>query len=318
MSFIGKILAFISGEGTRATGLYIVEGGRLAEGRGGEKLSPRDQVQLLHQIARFAKQEEVKVQVVFEGRDLREVAHGGDFNGVTVFFTDKTAEVPDLMIKLARSAGRSCVVITSDRALESRAASMGFKTMRASTLKKAMEGGGVSNGGGGGEFNPGNTRWTLAGFTPEVAQNITFGGGFRLVMPTGYNNTAYSAAQWAMGPQLAMTFTPKNAGAFSFFSPSVRYMMGMTPVSPRTTLMRTLELYPATGFQVTPKLKVAFWDETGITMSARTGKWFVPADAMLTYSFDNHWGASVGGAAQLVNESFNYFWSTYGRIMYTF
>ncbi len=151
MSFIGKILAFISGEGARATGLYIVEGGRLAEGRGGEKLSPRDQVQLLHQIARFAKQEEVKVQVVFEGRDLREVAHGGDFNGVTVFFTDKTAEVPDLMIKLARSAGRSCVVITSDRALESRAASMGFKTMRASTLKKAMEGGGASNGGGGGE-----------------------------------------------------------------------------------------------------------------------------------------------------------------------
>ena len=174
------------------------------------------------------------------------------------------------------------------------------------------------NGGGGGEFNPGNTRWTLAGFTPEVAQNITFGGGFRLVMPTGYNNPAYSSAQWAMGPQLAMTFTPKNAGAFSFFSPSVRYMMGMTPVSPRTTLMRTLELYPATGFQVTSKLKVAFWDETGITMSARTGKWFVPADAMLTYSFDNHWGASVGGAAQLVNESFNYFWSTYGRIMYTF
>lgn len=149
MSFIGKILAFISGEGARAAGLYIVEGGRLAEGRGGEKLSPRDQVQLLHQIARFAKQEEVKVQVVFEGRDLREVANGGEFNGVTVFFTDKTAEVPDLMIKLARAGGRSCVVITSDRALESRAASMGFKTMRASTLKKAMEGGGVSNGGGG-------------------------------------------------------------------------------------------------------------------------------------------------------------------------
>lgn len=174
------------------------------------------------------------------------------------------------------------------------------------------------NGGGGGDFNPGNTRWTLAGFTPEVAQNVTFGGGFRLVMPTGYNNPAYSSAQWAMGPQLAMTFTPKNAGAFSFFSPSVRYMMGMTQVSPRATLMRTLEIYPATGFQITSKLKVAFWDEIGLTMSARNGKWFVPADAMLTYSFDKHWGASIGGAAQLVNDSFNYFWSAYGRIMYTF
>ena len=117
MSFIGKILAFIGGGSAHANRLYIVEGGRLAEGRGGEKLSPRDQVQLLHQIARFAKQEEVKVQVVFEGHDLREVANGGEFNGVTVFFTDKAAAVADLMIKLARAGGRSCVVITADRAV---------------------------------------------------------------------------------------------------------------------------------------------------------------------------------------------------------
>ena len=148
MSFIGKILAFIGGGSASANSLYIVEGGRLAEGRG-DKLSPRDQVQLLHQIARFAKQEEVRVQVVFEGRELREVSNGGEFNGVTVYFTEKAAAVADLMIKLARGGGRASVVITSDRTLESRAASMGFRTMRASTLKKAMEGGGSSNGGGG-------------------------------------------------------------------------------------------------------------------------------------------------------------------------
>jgi len=174
------------------------------------------------------------------------------------------------------------------------------------------------NGGGGGEFNPGNTRWTLAGYTPEVAQNLTFGGGFRMVLPTGYNNPAYSSAQWAMGPQLAMTYTPKNAGAFSFFSPTVRYMMGMTQVSPRATLMRTLELYPATGFQLTPKLKLAMWDETGIYLSARTGRWFVPADAMLTYSFDKSWGATIGASAPLINDNFNYFWNVYSRIIYNF
>ena len=174
------------------------------------------------------------------------------------------------------------------------------------------------NGGGGGEFNPGNTRWTLAGYTPEVAESMTFGGGFRMILPTGYNNPAYSSAQWAMGPQLAMTYAPKNAGAFSFFSPSVRYMMGMTPVSSRATLMRTLELYPATGFQLTPKLKLAMWDETGIVMSARTGKWFVPADAMLTYSFDKSWGATIGASAPLINDNFSYFWNVYSRVMYTF
>lgn len=174
------------------------------------------------------------------------------------------------------------------------------------------------NGGGGGEFNPGNTRWTLAGYTPEVAEKFTFGGGFRMILPTGYNNPAYSSAQWAMGPQLAMTYAPKNAGAFSFFSPSVRYMMGMTQVSPRATLMRTLELYPATGFQITPKLKLAMWDETGIYLSARTGRWFVPADAMLTYSFDKSWGATVGASAPLINDNFNYFWNVYSRVIYSF
>lgn len=174
------------------------------------------------------------------------------------------------------------------------------------------------NGGGGGEFNPGNTRWTLAAYTPEVANNLTFGGGFRMVLPTGYNNPAYSSAQWAMGPQLSMTYAPKNAGAFSFFSPTVRHMMGMTPVSSQATLMRTLEIYPATGFQLTPKLKLAMWDEVGIYQSARTGRWFVPADAMLTYSFDQHWGATIGASAPLINDNFNNFWSTYGRVIYNF
>ena len=174
------------------------------------------------------------------------------------------------------------------------------------------------NGGGGGEFNPGNTRWTLAAFTPEVAQNLTFGGGFRMVMPTGYNNPRYSSAQWAIGPQLAMTYAPKNAGAFTFFSPLVRYMMGTTPVASNATLMRTLELYPTLGFQLTSKLKLAMWDETAIVQSQRTGKWFVPADAMLTYSFDKSWGATVGASAPLINDNFSYFWNAYGRVIYTF
>ena len=174
------------------------------------------------------------------------------------------------------------------------------------------------NGWGGGEFNPGNTRWTLAAFTPEVARDLTFGGGFRLVLPTGYNNPLYSSAQWAIGPQLAMTYAPKDAGAFSFFSPLVRYMMGTTAVAPNVTLMRTFEFYPTVGFQLTPKLKLAMWDEVGIYQSGRTGKWFVPVDAMLTYSFDKNWGASVGSSAPIINDNFNYYWNAYGRVIYTF
>lgn len=171
----------------------------------------------------------------------------------------------------------------------------------------------------GGQFNPGNTRITLSAFTPEVARDLTFGGGMRVLMPTGYNNPTFSSAQWAVGPQLAMTYAPKDAGIFSFFSPSVRYMMGTTPVAPDVTLVRTLEFYPAIGFQLTPKLKLAFWDENGINLYTRSGQWFVPADMMFTYSFDKRWAASVGGSApEIITDSFNYYWNAYARVMYTF
>ena len=189
---------------------------------------------------------------------------------------------------------------------------------RLDTSFNSNSGPNYANSGGGGEFNPGNTRWTLAAFTPELAQDLTFGSGFRIVMPTGYNNPLYSSAQWAIGPQAAMTYAPKNAGAFTFFSPLVRYMMGTTAVASNTTLMRTLEIYPTLGFQLTPKLKLAMWDETGITQNQRNGNWFLPIDAMLTYSFDNYWGASVGSSAPLINNNFSYFWNAYGRVIYTF
>jgi hypothetical protein len=60
------------------------------------------------------------------------------------------------------------------------------------------------------------------------------------------------------------------------------------------------------------------WDEVGLALSARTGKWFVPADAMLTYSFDKNWAASVGGSAPMINDNFSYFWNVYSRVMVTF
>ena len=82
--------------------------------------------------------------------------------------------------------------------------------------------------------------------------------------------------------------------------------------------MRTLEFYPSLGFQLTSKLKLSMWDEVGIYQNGRTGKWFVPADAMLTYSFDKNWGASIGSSAPVINDNFNYYWNAYGRVIYTF
>jgi hypothetical protein len=189
---------------------------------------------------------------------------------------------------------------------------------RLDTFINSVSGPEFKNAFGSGQFNPGQTRFTLAGYSPEVLKDLTLGSGFRLFIPSGYNKPPYSPSQWAIGPQLGMTYNPKNLGSFTFFSPTVRYTMGFTPEDKGIKLTRVLEMYPALGFQLSEKVKLAMWNEEGVWMNAQTGKWFVPADAMLTYSFNKHWGATIGGVLPIINDYFRYNWATYGRLTYMF
>lgn len=152
MGFLDIIRSLFSG-GARPGGkrLYIIDAAQLYGSGGNDRLSPRDQIQVLQQLARFADKENINVQAAFEGRALREVAHGGSFSGVTVFFADKTPALHDLVVSLFRKGSRGSrvvTVITGNRTLEQRVASAGGQTMRPSTLRRAMENGG---GGGGGD-----------------------------------------------------------------------------------------------------------------------------------------------------------------------
>ena len=125
----------------------IVDGSRWMDGRGGDRQSPRDQVQILQVIARFARQEKIETQVVFEGRPLREVSEDGEYNGLKAFFTEKQGSAGDLALARARSAGtRGLVVFTADAEVEQKAAAMGCVVMHTSTLRKAIEGGGQAFG----------------------------------------------------------------------------------------------------------------------------------------------------------------------------
>ena len=147
MSWLSKLF----GGGGSAAGAgatrMIVDGSRWTDARGGERQSPRDQVQILQLIARFAKQEKIETLVVFEGRPLREVSEDGDFNGLKVFFTEKQGSASDLVVSRARSAGaRGLMVFTADPALEQKVAAMGCSVMHPSTLRKAIEGGAQSFG----------------------------------------------------------------------------------------------------------------------------------------------------------------------------
>ena len=162
MSWLSKL--FGGGQSAAVANRMIVDGTRWAEGRSSDRQSPREQVQILQFIARFAKQEKLETQVVFEGRPLREVSDDGDFNGLKVFFTEKQGSAGDLVLSRARSAGTSgLMVFTADPAVEQKAASMGCGVMHTSTLRKATEGGGQQFDQGGAPMMRGGDRGDRGG-----------------------------------------------------------------------------------------------------------------------------------------------------------
>jgi hypothetical protein len=162
MSWLSKL--FGGGQSATVANRMIVDGTRWAEGRGGDRQSPREQVQILQAIVRFAKQEKIETQVVFEGRPLREVSDDGDFNGLKVFFTEKQGSAGDLVLSRARSAGTSgLMVFTADPAVEQKAAAMGCGVMHTSTLRKATEGGGQQFDQGGAPMMRGGDRGERGG-----------------------------------------------------------------------------------------------------------------------------------------------------------
>lgn len=151
MSIFDSIKALFVG-GSRSGKLYVIDAAQLS-GSGSERLGPRDQVQVLQHLSRFVEKEKIGVQAVFEGRSLREVAHGENYGGVQVFFADSTANLQNLLLDLVKKGLRSkqAVVVTSSRQVEERAISMGALTMRPSTFRKAFENGGGGDHRGGGD-----------------------------------------------------------------------------------------------------------------------------------------------------------------------
>jgi hypothetical protein len=116
----------------------------LAESRGAG-VGPVERLQVLKRLAQFAGREQIRVQAIVGGRPLREVNHGGNLDGVTVYFAENAQDATDQIAKLYRGGA---VVVTSDAQIEERIAGLGGQTIKISTLRKAIEG----DGGGGQEI----------------------------------------------------------------------------------------------------------------------------------------------------------------------
>ena len=143
MSLIDKIksLCLLGNNGSRGKRLCVIDGASLFNGRS-SKIGPREQIQTLQQLSRFAKQENVKVCAVFEGKPLREVSSGGEYKGVIVYFTNRSVKVSEIIVKLVRGKFRrfDVLVVTPSADLEREVFKLGGSAMKAATLKKALEG----------------------------------------------------------------------------------------------------------------------------------------------------------------------------------
>ncbi|WP_162784995.1 hypothetical protein [Polynucleobacter necessarius] len=83
-------------------------------------------------------------------------------------------------------------------------------------------------------------------------------------------------------------------------------------------LMRTLQLFPTLGLQLSPSTMLRFWDENGMVYNSPGGGWFVPIDAIVTHRFAKQWVFAVGASKQVVQTYRQYDWSTYAKISFNF
>lgn len=147
MSFINRLKElFISDEVSGPSDIcHVVDTSGLAGGRG-DRLSPRDRLALLQKLAQFAEREQLQLVALLDGRPLREAPDGEEFNGVGVYYGEGAEGLAKRALEIARSKGRRALLVTQQRDLEDQARQAGIGTLRASSLRRALD----ENGGGGG------------------------------------------------------------------------------------------------------------------------------------------------------------------------
>lgn len=151
--------------------------------------------------------------------------------------------------------------------------------------------------------------------TPEVAKNVRLRGSLRLVMPTG-GDSPFGSDQWQVAPGFGGNWRIPDLWGGVTIAPYVRYFYGFSAGSPDVTTKRSWNIFPDVSFPLNDKWTLSFYPEQGITYNVRSGKWFVPIEAMLTNRVSKSWEYSFGGAYALVEDDRSYRWLFQGRLRY--
>jgi len=131
---------------TRQT--LVVDGNALLSARGQRgRPNPRQQIQMLRMLSRFAQRENVKMVAVLTGKPLHKAPKGKKFEGITVCYAADEKRLARELLKRTKKAGKNGVLVSADAKLETKALKAGGEVVRISTFRKSVD----SEGEGGGE-----------------------------------------------------------------------------------------------------------------------------------------------------------------------
>lgn len=140
MGILDTISGWLGGGSSSAETLFIVDGNGVLFPRGGGRPGPRDMMDLMRRLGRFAAHEKVGMICVFEAQPLRTAADGDEFSGVTVYYADNAARLSDVMRDLIkRHRSRRLIVVTAEGVVEKQAEAAGARPLRPATFRKALE-----------------------------------------------------------------------------------------------------------------------------------------------------------------------------------
>jgi hypothetical protein len=153
--------------------------------------------------------------------------------------------------------------------------------------------------------------------SPEVAKNVRLRGSLRIVMPTG-GQAPFGADQWQFAPMFGASLKFPDVGRGLTFVPYARYSYGDNAGHTGVTTKRSWAFFPEATFTLTDKWYLIFYPEQGISYNIRSGKWFVPLEAMAGYRANKQWEYSFGGAKAVKDDDQSYRWLLQGRLRYYF
>jgi hypothetical protein len=102
------------------------------------KVPPRNQLQLLRRLARFAQREKLAVVAVLSGTPLNKAPAGKKFEGIQIVYSKSSEEHVKYLVRTANAKGAGAVLVSDNSAAEKlrRGAA---KNLRVSTFRKAFD-----------------------------------------------------------------------------------------------------------------------------------------------------------------------------------